>query len=91
MERDRQRSQALLPAERERAQRVFDQAFALWQAGDFDSAKLGFERGLGIDPANGNANYYLGDILTRRGLGGHLKTGQSWTGQNRPVGEPPPA
>ena len=24
-------------------------------------------------------------------LGGHLKTGQSWTGQNRPVGEPPQA
>jgi hypothetical protein len=22
-----------------------------------------------------------------RGLGGHLKTGQLWTGQNRPVGE----
>jgi hypothetical protein len=26
-----------------------------------------------------------------KSLGGHLKTGQSWTGQNRPVGEPPPA
>jgi hypothetical protein len=25
------------------------------------------------------------------GLGGHLKTGQSWTGQNRPVGAPPQA
>jgi hypothetical protein len=25
------------------------------------------------------------------GLGGHLKTGQSWTGQNRPVGRRPQA
>jgi hypothetical protein len=24
-------------------------------------------------------------------LGGHLKTGQSWTGQNRPVGRAPQA
>jgi hypothetical protein len=25
------------------------------------------------------------------GLGGHLKTGQLWTGQNRPVRKPPQA
>jgi nitroimidazol reductase NimA-like FMN-containing flavoprotein (pyridoxamine 5'-phosphate oxidase superfamily) len=25
-------------------------------------------------------------IITARALGGHLKTGQLWTGQNRPVG-----
>jgi hypothetical protein len=34
-----------------------------------------------------------GDSLTfnisEATLGGHLKTGQSWTGQNRPVGERP--
>jgi tetratricopeptide (TPR) repeat protein len=46
---------------------VFDGAFALYQGGDFDAAKIGFERGLGIDPGNGSANFYLGDILARRG------------------------
>ena len=30
-------------------------------------------------------------IFAPKVLGGHLKTGQSWTGQNRPVGEPPQA
>ena len=63
IQRDRQRSQQLSPDDRARAIKLFDQAFALYQAGDFDSAKLGFERGLGIDPANGLANYYLGDLL----------------------------
>ena len=29
--------------------------------------------------------------FTALGLGGHLKTGQLWTGENRPVGEPPQA
>jgi formylglycine-generating enzyme required for sulfatase activity len=67
MERDRRRSQALSPAERERALRVFDQAFSLYQGGDFGSAKIGFERGLGIDPGNGDANFYLGELLTRQG------------------------
>ena len=34
------------------------------------------------------------EYLQRTGLGnlgGHLKTGQSWTGQNRPVGRAPQA
>src|SRR3989442_14907300 len=30
-------------------------------------------------------------IAARQLLGGHLKTGQLWTGQNRPVREPPQA
>jgi hypothetical protein len=30
-------------------------------------------------------------MAEHKALGGHLKTGQSWTGQNRPVGEPPQA
>ena len=29
--------------------------------------------------------------VIRPDLGGHLKTGQLWTGQNRPVREPPQA
>jgi len=67
MERDRQRSKGLSPADRERAVAVFDQAFALYQAGEFDAAGIGFERGLRIDPGNGKANFYLGDILARLG------------------------
>jgi len=31
----------------------------------------------------------LSGLLGKLNLGGHLKTGQSWTGQNRPVGERP--
>ena len=30
-------------------------------------------------------------FVLQMGLGGHLKTGQSWTGQNRPVGRAPQA
>jgi formylglycine-generating enzyme required for sulfatase activity len=67
MTQDRERSRHLAPAERDRALKLFDGAFALYQAGDFDAAKAGFERGLGIFPANGQANFYLGDILARRG------------------------
>jgi tetratricopeptide (TPR) repeat protein len=67
MEQDRERSQALTSAERERAIRVFSEAFSLFQAGEFEAAKLGFERGLALDPGNGDANYYLGEILARRG------------------------
>ena len=32
-----------------------------------------------------------GRLRRPEGLGGHLKTGQSWTGQNRPVGRAPQA
>lgn len=66
IEADRLRSARLAPAEREGARVLFDQAFSLFQAGDFESARIGFERGLGIDPANGPANYYLGELLVRR-------------------------
>lgn len=65
MEQDRERSRRLALAERDRAQKLFNEAFSLWQAGKFEAAKAGFERGLGIDPANGPANFYLGDILQR--------------------------
>lgn len=67
MERDRQRSAKLSKAERDRALRLFEEALLLWKSGDFEAAKVGFERGLGIDPANGVANYYLGDVLSRLG------------------------
>ena len=34
---------------------------------------------------NGELEKKLGEMLSRRNLGGRVKTGQSWTGQNRPV------
>lgn len=36
-------------------------------------------------------NEVLAHLHAVKNLGGHLKTGQSWTGENRPVGEPPQA
>ena len=63
IDRDRAVSRRLSEADRARAQKLFASAFSLWQAGSYDAARAGFERGLAIDPANGRANYYLGDTL----------------------------
>ena len=63
----RAKSAALSPADRSRASGLFSSAFRLWQAGDFGAAEIGFEEGLGLDPANGPANFYYGDILNRKG------------------------
>ena len=62
----RAKSAALSPADRSRASSLFSSAFKLWQAGDFGAAEIGFEEGLGLDPANGPANFYYGDILKRK-------------------------
>ncbi|HEY5411556.1 MAG TPA: formylglycine-generating enzyme family protein, partial [Caulobacteraceae bacterium] len=61
------RSRALRPDQKAQAAQLFFSAFTLWQSGDFASAKEGFTQGLAIDPANGMANYYMGDIRTRDG------------------------
>lgn len=61
------RSESLSAARRAEAQALFVSAFGVWQAGDFAAAEIGFQRGLEIDPANGAANFYLGDCLRRRG------------------------
>ncbi len=53
-------------AQRKQAAALFSSAFRLWQSGDFDSAEIGFAQGLQLDPANGPANFYYGDILSRR-------------------------
>jgi formylglycine-generating enzyme required for sulfatase activity len=63
----RARTQRLTASERTEAQAIFGSAFSVWQAGDYQSAEIGFRRGLEIDPANGAANFYMGDILRRRG------------------------
>jgi tetratricopeptide (TPR) repeat protein len=59
------RSGALTPEQKAKAQELFSTGFTLWQAGDFPSAAKAFQDGLNIDPANGSANYYLGDCLQR--------------------------
>ena len=61
------RSVSLTPAQQAQVRTLFSSAFKLWQAGDFDSAEVGFREGLALDPANGPANFYYGDILQRRG------------------------
>jgi formylglycine-generating enzyme required for sulfatase activity len=63
----RARSARLTPAQRAEAQAIFGSAFQIWQAGDMAAAALAFERGLAIDPANGPANFYMGDVFGRRG------------------------
>ena len=64
------RSGALTTAQRAQAQGIFATGFKLWQSGDYASAKEAFNEGLTIDPANGMANYYIGDILSRQNAGG---------------------
>ena len=65
----RARSAALTPDQRAQAQHLFAAAFTLWQSGDFAAAQEGFAQGLVIDPANGMANYYMGDLLKRQNQG----------------------
>ncbi len=64
---ERARSQRLTAAQRAQAQTLFNSAFEVWRAGDLNAAEIGFRQGLEIDPANGAANFYMGDILRRRG------------------------
>ena len=54
-------------ASRAQALEIFQSAFALWQSGDFATAEQAFATGLELDPDNLAANYYLGDLLRRRG------------------------
>ena len=60
-------SAKLSAAQKSKAQASFKQAFELFQSGQFDAAVIGFKAGLAIDPANGIANYYLGECYTRQG------------------------
>ncbi len=62
---DRAKSNALTPEQSEQAQKLFETAFGLLSSGDLEAAKLGFERGLAIDPANATANFYMAETLVR--------------------------
>ena len=61
------RSATLTVSQQAQVRTLFSSAFKLWQSGDFDSAEVGFREGLALDPANGPANFYYGDILQRKG------------------------
>lgn len=65
---ERSRSQHLTAAQRAQAQALFNSAFSLWQNEQLSAAEAGFRQGLDIDPANGVANFYLGDIMQRRNV-----------------------
>jgi hypothetical protein len=52
---------------------VFATGFGLWQAGEYEAAEAAFRRGLELDPENPQANYYLGEILLRRGARNHAR------------------
>jgi formylglycine-generating enzyme required for sulfatase activity len=58
-------SRALQPAQRNQASAMFAMGFKLFQESAFDAAKLGFERGLRIDPGNGQARFYLAETLVQ--------------------------
>jgi hypothetical protein len=64
---DRAKSNALTPELRDQARKLFEMAFGLLQSGDVPAAKLGFERGLAVDPANVIANFYMAETLVRLG------------------------
>jgi hypothetical protein len=64
---DRAKSDALTQEMRDQARKLFETAFGLLQSGDVQAAKLGFERGLAIDPANVIANFYMAETLVRLG------------------------
>ncbi|MCX8133180.1 MAG: hypothetical protein N3D18_04345 [Roseococcus sp.] len=57
------------PERQAEAQRLFQNAFELFRRGEFDAAFAGFASGLryGYQPANAPANFYLAEILMRRG------------------------
>ena len=58
-------SAKLSAAQKSKAQASFKQAFELFQAGEFEAAIVGFKEGLAIDPADGRANYYLGECYAK--------------------------
>jgi len=61
-----QKQSALLTSEqRNTARQLFETGFALWQSGEFGAAGKAFKRGLEIDPANVQANYFYGDSLQK--------------------------
>jgi len=61
------RSAALSSDDLAKTQSMDAAALNLWRAGDYDGAKEGFDQVLAIDPADGAANFYLGDIQQRAG------------------------
>lgn len=64
---DRARSDALTPEQREQARTLFEHAYELLQSGDYQAARLGFEQGLAIDPANVVGSLYMAETLSRLG------------------------
>ncbi len=48
------------------ARAIFSEAFVAFQRGEFDAAARRFAEGLGIDPANAPAHYYLGETYLRQ-------------------------
>ncbi|MCC7311647.1 MAG: tetratricopeptide repeat protein [Sulfuritalea sp.] len=59
------KSASMTDEERTRSQKAFSVGFELWQNGDCNAAVMAFRRGLDIDPANPQANFYYGDCLQR--------------------------
>lgn len=63
LDADRTKSNALTPAQRKQAEDLFREAFEQSRAGQFEAARLLFESGLAIDPANVLANFFIAQTL----------------------------
>lgn len=61
----RTQSASLSEEDRGRALKFFSVGFELWRLGDCKSAILAFRDGLALDPANPQANFYLGECLSK--------------------------
>lgn len=62
----KRRSTALSAKDRAAAQKLFKQAFELFQSGEFDASVISFKKGLDIDPANAVAHFYLAETYARQ-------------------------
>ncbi len=56
---------AQAPVSKNTAQRMFRDAFELYQGGQFEAAILMFERGIKLDPSSWPAHYYLAECYLR--------------------------
>ena len=61
----RRTSQAQSKEQLALARQLFNSAARLFTDGDYEAAKLGFERGLAIDPGNGAGQFLMAETLAR--------------------------
>ena len=61
----RNASASLSPKDLASAKKLFRDAFDLYKVGELDAADRLFTKGIALDPANGQAHFYYGEVLVR--------------------------